>query len=329
MQNIVATKPSYPWLSKTLFNLQKMVNAQKFPHALLCVGQEGLGKEALVNALSQLLLCREPKNERACGDCTACRLYQEQHHPDFRSLGDNNAHISIDEIREVIDFLSQAPHQAGNRVVVIAASHLSVACANALLKTLEEPPSKTYFILTAKHSAAVLPTVRSRCFVVNLPIPAFKDAVSWLEQQAGQASENLPWLLKIAGGAPLKAQHYSAKTLDKDLAIIIELLHSLDFSFYHRDDTQRWLMSDTTEALYLLYYWLTELIRYVATGTTVFTPSAAANFAPLAHLSGKALVVFLDKVLDALQMVKTPGVNKSLLLEALMYEWHILRRSNQ
>lgn len=327
MQNIVTVKPNYPWLSKTLLQLQKMRQSQKFPHALLCVGHEGLGKEALVNALAQSLLCKSPKNHQACDNCTACRLYQEQHHPDFRSLGGNHAHISIDEIREITDFLSQASHQAGNRVVVITADHLSAACANALLKTLEEPPDKTYFVLTAKHPTAVLPTVRSRCFVVNLPIPAFKEAIQWLEQQV--VCQDLSWLLKMAGGAPLKAQEYAAKTLDKDLAIAIKLLQTPDFSFYYRDDTQRWLMSETTEALYLLYYWLTELIRYVTTGTTVFAPSHVEKFTPLAHLSGKVLVVFLDKILDALQMVKTPGVNKSLLLEALMYEWHTLLRNNQ
>ncbi len=327
MQNIVIPKPNYPWLSKPLLHLQQMIQSQKFPHALLCVGHEGLGKEALVNALAQLLLCKHPKNHQACDDCIACRLYQEQHHPDFRSLGGDNAHISIDEIREITDFLSQASHQAGNRVVVIAADHLSVACANALLKTLEEPPDKTYFILMAKHPAAVLPTVRSRCFVVNLPIPTFKDAISWLEQQV--TCQDLSWLLKIAGGAPLKAQEYATKTLDKNLAMVIKLLQTPDFSFYHRDDTQRWLMSETTEALYLLYYWLTELIRYVTTGTTVFTPSQIESFTPLVRLPGKVLVVFLDKILDALQMVKTPGVNKSLLLEALMYEWHTLLRNNQ
>ncbi|MCS5711770.1 DNA polymerase III subunit delta' [Candidatus Berkiella aquae] len=303
-----------------------MVQSKKIPHALLLVGQEGLGKQALANTLAQRLLCLSPNDNGACGICTACHLYQQQHHPDYRSLGDN-ANISIDDIREIIDFLAKASHQSANRVVVITADHLTVNCANALLKILEEPPNQTYFILIAKQLSAILPTIRSRCFIVNVSVPSVQDAITWLKQQRPEESlDKLIWQLKVAGGAPLKAQNIAPQALEQSLNMLERLLYAENLLICYQEEAQNWLLSDTTDALYLLYYWLTELIRYVTTGVTVFS-DRTERFTQLAHLSAKSLFAFMNHVLDAIQVLNASGVNKQLLLEALFYEWHALRSS--
>ncbi len=310
---------AYPWLHKVAHQLEKLYQSKKFPHALLLVGQEGLGQETLVNDLSQLLLCLKPQGNRACGHCRSCHLLSEQHHPDFRYLGENNVNISIDDVREIIVYLSQASHQSGNRVVVIVADNLTVACANALLKTLEEPPQHTFFILLAKHQNAVLPTVKSRCFVLPVPVPSRKEGVNWLQQQyPTKAVPDLMWQLKVAGGVPLK-------TLDVSGAELAIILCSESLSDFYAPDNQRWLMSDTREALYLLYYWITELILFIASGRTVFTATHASQLASLSHLPISRLFGFLDSVVDAIQALKQPGLNKQLLLESLFNEWHVLR----
>ncbi|HRE30461.1 MAG TPA: DNA polymerase III subunit delta' C-terminal domain-containing protein, partial [Candidatus Berkiella sp.] len=240
------------------------------------------------------------------------------------SLGDNTS-ISIDEIREIIDFLAKASHQSANRVVVITADHLTVNCANALLKILEEPPNQTFFILIAKHLSAILPTIRSRCFVVNLSVPTHQDAITWLKQQRPEESlDKLKWQLKVAGGAPLKAQNIAPELLEQSLNMLERLLYAENLLICYQEDAQNWLLSDATDALYLLYYWLTELIRYVTTGITVFS-DRRERFTQLAHLSIKSLFGFMNHVLDAIQRLNASGVNKQLLLEALFYEWHALR----
>jgi len=321
MQNI-----TYPWLTNVTSQLEKLYQSQKFPHALLLVGAEGLGQQRVVAALSQLLLCLSPQNNRACGHCRACHLFSEQHHPDYRSLGENNVNISIDDVREITVFLSQASHQAGNRVVVIVADNLTVACANALLKTLEEPPKQTFFILMAKHPSNVLPTIRSRCFVLSIPVPSCAQALSWLQQQyPNKAVGDLSWNLKVAGGVPLKVQAMTPEALDKSQAMLASILCSEDLSGFYSDDSQRWLSSQGREALYLLYYWVTELILFIASGTTVFTDKYALQLKQLSCRRADRLLGFLDRIIDAIQALKQPGVNKQLLFESLFYEWHALR----
>lgn len=321
MQNL-----TYPWLSTVSMQLEKLYRSQKFPHALLMVGSDGLGQGSLVNDLAQWLLCLAPLHNGACGHCRACCLFKEQHHPDFRHLGDNKVNISIDEVREIADFLSQASHQSGNRVVVIVADNLSVACANALLKVLEEPPQGTFFILMAKHPSAVLPTVRSRCFIVNLPEPSHAQALSWLQQQyPTKELADLTWCLKVSGGIPLKVQQITPETLNKSQAMLESILCSQTLSDFYSEDSQRWLMSDPVEALYLLYYWITELIFYVATGSTVFSHKQAEQLIRLSHIPAQSLLVFLDSIIAAMQDFRQPGVNKQLIFESLFYEWQTLR----
>lgn len=320
-QNIV-----YPWLTKVTMQLEKLYQSQKFPHALLLVGLEGLGQEILVKHLSQLLLCQSQRDNRACGHCRSCHLFAEQHHPDYRYLGENNENISIDDVREITVFLSQASHQAGNRVVVIVADNLTVACANALLKTLEEPPQQTFFILMAKHPSSVLPTIKSRCFVLPIPVPSIAQGLNWLQQQyPTQDVSQLTWHLKMAGGVPLKVEGQNSEVLDISGDQLATILCSENLRDFYSDESQRWLMSQTREALYLLYYWVTELVLFIATGSTVFTHKQAEQLASLSHLLPSQLLGFLDSVVDAIQALRQPGVNKQLLLESLFYEWHALR----
>jgi len=319
-------KITYPWLVDMARRLEDMVKAQQFPHAVLIAGQEGLGQQALINVLSQRLLCLSPQNNQACGGCRACHLFAQGHHPDYRYLGDNQVNISIDDVREITAFLSQASHQGGNRVIVISANNLSVPCANALLKTLEEPPNDTFFILEATQASLVLATVRSRCVILNLPMPAHTQALTWLSQQCPHESlSDLNWRLKVCGGLPLKAQEMKQEMLDKSQALLENILCSENLCSFYSADCQRWLLADPKEALYLLYYYVTELVLYLATGSTVFTDKHKEQLARLAHLPQVRLLVFLESVLSGIQALRQAGVNKQLLFEALFYQWHALR----
>ncbi|MGE3317680.1 MAG: hypothetical protein AB7I18_00120 [Candidatus Berkiella sp.] len=317
---------TYPWLVKITRRLEDMVRAHQFPHAILIAGQEGLGQQALISGLSQLLLCLSPQNNKACGACRACHLFVQGYHPDYRHLGENQVNISIDDVREVIGFLSQASHQGGNRVIVIAAGNLNVPCANALLKILEEPPENSFFILEASHPSAVIATVRSRCVVIDLPVPAHTQALSWLQQQCPNESlSDLTWRLRVCGGMPLKAEQMKQEILAKSQDFLEDILCSENLSSFYSADVQRWLLADPKEALYLLYYYVTELILYLATGTTVFTNKHKEQLGRLAQLPLSGLLVFLETVLSGIQALRQSGVNKQLLFESLFYQWHALR----
>jgi DNA polymerase-3 subunit delta' len=134
-------------------------------HAFLLLGPQGLGKTALARKLASLLLCQHKGEESPCGHCASCVKVASLSHPDvsFISAGDKKG-ITIEQIRDVACDAHQKPWEGNYRVFILEDVHrMREEAANALLKTLEEPPAYVVFLLTAENEHAVLPTVLSRC----------------------------------------------------------------------------------------------------------------------------------------------------------------------
>ncbi len=137
---------AYPWLDNTWKRFLTLSKSPQLPHAFIMEGATGIGITTLVTAVESLFLCVAPQLTGACGSCSACHLVREGNHPDYHKSGDDENGPSIDDIREVTDFLSQTAHQSGRRVVTLMhADKLLPSGANALLKTLEEPPEGVLF----------------------------------------------------------------------------------------------------------------------------------------------------------------------------------------
>jgi DNA polymerase-3 subunit delta' len=134
-------------------------------HAYLFTGPDGVGKTLLAQEAAQALLCRGD-GPRPCGACQDCRLFAHDSHPDFLLLqpeGDSRV-IKIKQVQDLIHTLSLMPVQGNRRVAILRdADALNEEAANALLKTLEEPPASALLILTSSRPRALLPTLRSRC----------------------------------------------------------------------------------------------------------------------------------------------------------------------
>ncbi|HMV01241.1 MAG TPA: DNA polymerase III subunit delta', partial [Rhodocyclaceae bacterium] len=147
-----------------------MARRTRLPHALLLAGPRGLGKFALAQAFASGLLCEQPGMDgRSCGTCIACGWMAQGNHPDFRLLqpealaaGDEGAdegkgdkkkasqQITIDQVRELDDFLNVGTHRSGLRVILVhPAEAMNRSTANALLKSLEEPGAGTVFLLVS------------------------------------------------------------------------------------------------------------------------------------------------------------------------------------
>ena len=190
----------YPWSNETFKAL--LERKGRLPHALLLRGRDGIGKLACAEALARALLCERPaKDGSACGHCTGCAWMGQGSHPDFRRLEPENlaaeqgeaeqkgerkasVQISVEQVRELAGFINISSHRGGAKVVLIhPAEALNVNAANALLKNLEEPPPNCYFLLVAHRWHQLLPTLRSRCEQVVLPLPGRKEARDWLGQQ--------------------------------------------------------------------------------------------------------------------------------------------------
>lgn len=178
----------------------------KTPHAILVSGPPGVGKHAFAQAMAARLLCESRSESLACNVCRGCRLRLAGSHPDYRSIQPEEGGsgiIRIDAIRELAEFTHLSSQYEGSRVVLLhPAEAMNRHTANALLKTLEEPPPQVVLILVS-HAMEKLPaTIRSRCQILPIHPPAPDVAIQWLQEQGVESPQGA---LHLGGGAPLAA----------------------------------------------------------------------------------------------------------------------------
>ena len=199
---------TFPWHEEPWQRVSYAKKSGRLPHALLLAGPSGLGKSAFARRLAYSLVCIEPRGAGdACGRCSACRQAVAGSHPDLQIVMPEEVgkRIRIDAIRGLTEKSVLSAQNAGHRVFVIEpADAMNRSAANALLKTLEEPSSRTLLILVTSHPDRLAATIRSRCQMLNFRIPQRTAVRSWLMGQIG-AGEDLDELLAISGGAPLRA----------------------------------------------------------------------------------------------------------------------------
>ncbi|MGR3806224.1 DNA polymerase III subunit delta' [Pasteurella testudinis] len=197
----------YPWFEPLLQQLDRTFADGHGHHALLFKSDQGLGSEQLLQSIAAGLLCEQKSGLQACGQCQHCQLFASGNHPDFHQLLlQDGKNIGIDQVRELIAALQQYARQDGNKVVYLPNLELlSEAAANALLKTLEEPSEKTYFLLLADLAAPLMPTIYSRCQVWTLTAPSPTLAKSWLRRQIEATDEDLDTALRVNYNRPLAA----------------------------------------------------------------------------------------------------------------------------
>ena len=224
--------PLLPWQESALAQL--VARRETLAHALLIYGPRGIGKHAFALGLAQALLCETPRADGlACGVCPGCRYAIAGAHPDLLRLEllqidpdtgllEAVDQIPIDRVRALIDFAEITSHRQRAKVAVIApAERMNAAAANALLKTLEEPPPGTYVILVSEAPGRLAPTVLSRCRRLAAPVPTDAQARSWLVAQGVSEPE---LALAQAGGAPLAAlSHADAAVQDERRAWVAAL----------------------------------------------------------------------------------------------------------
>jgi DNA polymerase III subunit delta' len=176
---------------------QLIAAAARPVHAYLLQGPPGSGKRAAAVAFAAALLC--PSG--GCGACDSCRRVVAGVHPDVLVVERAGASLDIDGARALIARAQRRPFEADRQVVIVPDVHLADRSAPALLKTLEEPPASTTFVLLAEDLPPSLATVASRCATIQFPPLSDSTVASWLVAKG--VGEEQAFVVAVASGGRL------------------------------------------------------------------------------------------------------------------------------
>jgi DNA polymerase-3 subunit delta' len=290
-------------LEKEMASLRAAHQADRMPHALLIHEAPGAGGEWLANWTARMVLGTD-----------------KEPHPDWVKVHpvDESKQIRIEQIRELGEELSLTSHQGGYKVGVISpADVLNRFAANALLKTLEEPPPRTVLILVVTQPSRLPATILSRCQRVRIAAPERSAAVAWLEATRGKGNWNA--VLDVVGEAPLLAAESDPEAV---VQIGTEVRRGLEDAVAGRSDpvatAERWSRAELPLRLRCFENWLTERIRTQGESPGFLTEVGAVTYLqrPQTVLNIRGLFELLDGVRDLKSALDTP-INRGLALETL------------
>lgn len=313
---------------------------EHLPHALLLQGPGGIGKAHFARALAAAALCESPREGLACGVCPSCHWFSQGNHPDFREIvpeaaadddeeaaeGDGGKPekakslvIKIEQIRAVADFVTLSTHRAGWRALVIRpAEALHPAAANALLKTLEEPPPRTLIVLVSDRPARLLATIRSRCRKLALPAPPAEAALAWL---AEQGLDDARGALAAAGGAPLLARDLDApEEAELRRRVLTELARPSGADVLGFPPA----IDRTTleRAIHWMQTWVHDLVRVRFAAAPRHHPQQAAALQARARGASLEGLFALDRELAGARRLASHPLNPRLVVEHLLMTYN-------
>ncbi|PJR61450.1 DNA polymerase III subunit delta' [Raoultella sp. T31] len=316
----------YPWLRPSFEQLVAGYQAGRGHHALLLQALPGMGGEALIYALCRYLMCRQPQGNKSCGQCHSCQLMQAGTHPDYYTLAPEKGKsaLGIDAVRDVNEKLYERSRLGGAKVVWTGdAALLTDAAANALLKTLEEPPENTWFFLACQEPARLLATLRSRCRLHHLAPPSESYGLAWLEREVTMPQEALLSALRLSANAPaaaldlLQESHWASRQ---------QLIQSLA-GVLSSGDWLALLPILNHEQAAVRLHWLASLLLDAQKRqqgiTLVSNPDAWTLVNQLAQTLPAARLQAIARDVSACrdQLLNVVGVNRELLLTERLLRW--------
>ncbi len=230
----MSDRPSAPWIAAQTAELLTQRG-----HAWLLHGPSGLGQYSLAMDMLRAWLCHAPAAGAGCGDCVSCHAITVRTHADLFvlmpetdmlargwPLGEKaqseiddkkrkpSREIRVDAMREAVEFSQRTSAMGrGKAVLVFPAERMNHVSANALLKTLEEPPGDVKFVLASEAAHQLLATVRSRCQGHAMRWPGQDQALHWMAGQ-GVGTQAAQTLLRAAGGRPEDAMLLAGRGID-------------------------------------------------------------------------------------------------------------------
>lgn len=312
-----------PWLAPLARQLAEVRARDRLPHAILVHEAPGAGGAWLARWTLRLLFC-SAGSARPCGSCRDCAQVSAGQHPDclFVHPLEDSRQIRIDQVRELARELALTSHGGGYKAAVIApADALNVQAANALLKTLEEPPARTLLVLVCTQPSRLPATILSRCLRLRAAAPSREECARWLAGSVGPG--NWAAAIEVLGAAPLLL----AQSDPQGLARLHEdvtgtLAGAIGGSLDPGQTAERWGRgADYELRLLCIENWLTDRIRRAAAqGRPSPEMRSGAHLSESASdLNIRSLFELLDESRELRALADTP-LNRTLALERLFWK---------
>jgi DNA polymerase III subunit delta' len=225
--------------------LRHLIKERRVPNAVLFAGEEGIGKKHFALELAKSFVCLNPKNGEACDNCRNCHRTDKieipkpdkkeeyervffTEHPDIGFVVPFKTRILVDSIRAIEKEANFRPFEATARFFIIDdADKMNDAAANALLKTLEEPPNSSYIFLITSRPAVLLPTILSRCQIVRFAPVAEKEIEKYLLETKQFSPDDAEIAAKLANGSLGRALEIDSEKFRVWRETMLDVLKSL------------------------------------------------------------------------------------------------------
>ncbi|MGM0396943.1 MAG: DNA polymerase III subunit delta' [Bacillota bacterium] len=306
-------------------SLKKAVKNNNISHFYLFEGEEGLGKRTLGRIFAKTLLCEE-KKEEPCNRCSSCRKFDGLNHPDYLEIEPEKGIIRKGQVEEVIRRMTMSAFQGDRKVFLIDQAHLmNKEAQNAMLKSLEEPPSYIHMILVTSSSKNLLPTIISRGQGIRfqqIPIPL---VTRYLVQEQEISEKEARFLGEFSKGSLGKAIQLSqSEDFFQLREWILELMDSLirgeSWKIFSAVESFNQEKDRVQELLDIMVFWFRDLMVYKATGDSglIINKDKEKLLSEQSFLDFERINDIMKKIQDTSMNIQL-NVNYQLSIETMLF----------
>lgn len=308
-------------------HLQNAIRLGKISHAYIIQGEAGSGKKLLADVFATTLQCEEGGIE-PCGHCQSCKQAVSGNHPDIRRVTHEKATIGVDDIRlQLNNDILVKPYSRPYKVYIIdEAEKMTEQAQNAMLKTIEEPPEYAIIILLTVNAKLLLPTILSRCILLNVRPVARGQITKLLTERHGIAGFMAEVAADFADGVPGKAIVYAQSgefvSLKDEVIKVLRRLNSMPAEeIYKRVKEWAGRKAELPDILSLMNLWYRDVLVMKSTGgkgRPVFREEEKELLNQAEHLS----YAKMEECLGAIELTRqrmNANVNLEVSLEMLLY----------